>query len=110
MRELSTLIKRFVLLKDDIFEELRRKRQDNVNISSVACRVCDKELQRFLLPFSSQEELESKKLKLKELQPAFVRHVVASLGGQDKIQPTKLAEALGCSYNTLAGYLKNPYL
>lgn len=110
MRELSALIKRFVLLDDDIFEELRCKKPDNLDTSNVVCQVRDKGLQGFLLPFSSQEELENRKLKLKELQPAFVRHVVACLGGLDKIQPTKLAEALGCSYNTLTGYLKNSYL
>ncbi|MBW4055910.1 MAG: sigma-54-dependent Fis family transcriptional regulator [Proteobacteria bacterium] len=106
MRELSTLIKRFVLLNDNIFEELRQNVRRTTQTPVVQCQVCDSELQHFLLPLSSQEELENRQLKLKELQPAFVRHIVASLGGRENIQSTKLAEALGCSYNTLMGYLK----
>jgi len=110
MRELSTLIKRFVLLGDDIFEELRQNARSNSEQSAENCRVRDNELQHFLLPLASQEELDSRHLKLKELQPAFVRHIVASLGGRDNIQPTKLAEALGCSYNTLMSHLREPGL
>ena len=106
MRELSILIKRYVLLDDDIFEELRQNVRDDGEVSTLKFQVSDSQLQHFLLPLSSQEELESRHLKLKELQPAFVRHVVACLGGQENIQPTKLAEALGCSYNTLMSYLK----
>jgi DNA-binding NtrC family response regulator len=107
MRELSTLTKRFVLLGDDIFEELRQNIRRNVEIPAVQCRVCDSELQHFLLPLSSLEELEKRQLKLKGLQPAFVRHIVAGLGGRENIQPTKLAEALGCSYNTLMNHLRD---
>ena len=99
-------IKSFVILDDDIFEELRQNVRDDGEVSTLKFQVSDSQLQHFLLPLSSQEELESRHLKLKELQPAFVRHVVACLGGQENIQPTKLAEALGCSYNTLMSYLK----
>jgi len=106
MRELSTLIKRYVLLDDDIFEELRQNVQRNFKAAVVQCQICDSELQNFLLPLSRYEELESRQLKLKELQPAFIRHIVACLGGRENIQPTKIAEALGCSYNTLMSYLK----
>jgi DNA-binding NtrC family response regulator len=105
MRELSTLIKRFVLLDDNIFTELRR----NVLQNGTAARsfhVSDAGLQNFLRPLASQEELEKRQLKLKDLQPAYIRHIVASLGGRDTIQPTKLAEALGCSYNTLMSNLR----
>ncbi|MBC7962769.1 MAG: sigma-54-dependent Fis family transcriptional regulator [Steroidobacteraceae bacterium] len=107
MRELSTLIKRFVLLGDDIFEELRRNVRGNVETTAVHCQIRDSVLQHFLLPISSQGELESRRLKLKELQPAFIRHIVACLGGREKIHPTKLAEALGCSYNTLMSCLRD---
>ena len=40
------------------------------------------------------------------LQAAFVAHVTASLGGSTAIQPTKLAQSLGCSYNTLMSCLR----
>jgi DNA-binding NtrC family response regulator len=105
MRELSTLIKRFVLLDDDIFDEVRQSARMVTRNSDARFQVCDRELQYFLAPFSGLEELETRCLKLKELQPAFVRHIVASLGGRDNIQTTKLAEALGCSYNTLISNL-----
>lgn len=104
MRELSTLIKRFVLLGDDIFRELREKEQ--AGVEAEAGGALDNEWRRFLLPVSSVEELEARQLTLKNLQPAYVRHLVAALGGRKKIQPTKLAEALGCTYNTLTGYLR----
>ena len=97
MRELSTLIKRFVLLGDDIFQEIRGR------YGSVA-KTAD-EWQRFQLPVASLEDLKQLGITLKELQPAFVQHIVASLGGRDAIQPTKLAETLGCSYNTLMSCL-----
>lgn len=103
MRELSTLIKRFVLLGDDIFKEIQGKRkpvgQREFDI--------DDEWQRFLMPVSSLEDLKARQLILKELQPAFVRYLVASLGGRENIQPTKLAETLGCTYNTLMSCLTN---
>lgn len=101
MRELSTLIKRFVLLGDDIFQEINGSRA----VSSAVAG--DESWQRFLLPVSTMEDLRERGICLKELQPAFVRHVVNSLGGRDNIQPTKLAEALGCTYNTLMSYLSN---
>ncbi|KAA0894231.1 sigma 54-interacting transcriptional regulator [Oryzomonas rubra] len=105
MRELSTLIKRFVILGDDIFEELAAKvRQVGMPIGTGESGGTD-EWQRFLPPFSSMEELKERQINLKKLQPAFVRHVVASLGGRAHIQPTKLAEALGCTYNTLMSCL-----
>ena len=97
MRELSTLIKRFVLLGDDIFQEIRGR------YGSVA-KTAD-EWQRFQLPVATMEDLKQLGITLKELQPAFVQHIVASLGGRDAIQPTKLAETLGCSYNTLMSCL-----
>lgn len=101
MRELSTLIKRYVLLGDDIFKEIAEKkmtiRQSEFDIND--------EWQRFLLPVTSHEDLKARRIILKELQPAFIRHIVAGLGGREKIQPTKLAEALGCTYNTLMSCL-----
>ncbi len=97
MRELSTLIKRFVLLGDDIFQEIRGRYG--------AIAKTDDEWQRFQLPVASMDDLKRLGITLKELQPAFVQHIVASLGGRDAIQPTKLAEALGCSYNTLMSCL-----
>ncbi len=105
MRELSTLIKRFVLLGDDIFEELRQSAGRQKEPDAIQCQIRDSELLRFLKPVSSLEELEQRQLRLKELQPAFVRHLAASLGAHGKVQPTKLAEALGCSYNTLVSHL-----
>lgn len=101
MRELSNLIKRLVLLEDDIFEEIRSGPPPVKRLAPDH----DHELRRFLTPISSLDELKTLNISLKELQPAYVRHVVASLGGRENIQPTKLAEALGCSYNTLMGYL-----
>jgi DNA-binding NtrC family response regulator len=95
MRELSTMIKRLVLLGDDIFAELRRAGGD-ANGSG--------EWGRFVKPICAIEEIQARNLRLKELQPSFVRHLVSSLGGWDRIKPTKLAEALGCSYNTLMSY------
>jgi transcriptional regulator with PAS, ATPase and Fis domain len=106
MRELSTLIKRFILLGDDIFSELRHMTKNCIVSDQLPVAVCSNELQRFLLPFSDQAELETRRLNLRELQSVFVRHVVASLGGRENIQPTKLAEALGCSYNTLISHLQ----
>lgn len=100
MRELSTLIKRYVLLGDDIFEQLRGLGGATGRIGT-SSSVVGNEWRRFLLPISSLDELKTRQINLKELQPAFVRHVVASLGGRHNIQPTKLAEALGCTYNTL---------
>lgn len=97
MRELSTLIKRLVLLGDDIFQDINRR--------NGAGTVSDDGWQRFLQPVGSLDEIISRNMTLKELQPAFVQHVVNALGGRDAIQPTKLAEALGCSYNTLMSCL-----
>jgi DNA-binding NtrC family response regulator len=97
MRELSTLIKRLVLLGDDIFQEIRGRYGSIAKI--------DDEWQRFLLPVASMDDLKRLGITLKELQPAFVQHIVTSLGGRDAIQPTKLAESLGCSYNTLMACL-----
>ncbi|MBJ6799658.1 sigma-54-dependent transcriptional regulator [Geomonas propionica] len=101
MRELSTYIKRLVLLGDDIFKEIMAKRV----VVTPALHAASDEWQRFLLPVSSLNDLRTRQVSLKELQSAYVRHVVASLGGRAKIQPTKLAEALGCTYNTLVGCL-----
>jgi len=103
MRELSTMIKRFVLLGDDIFQEIKSARR---SVGQSAFDSND-EWQRFLLPISSLDDLKARQINVRDLQPAFVRHVVACLGGNDAIQPTKLAEALGCTYNTLKGYLTN---
>ncbi|QOX78652.1 sigma-54-dependent Fis family transcriptional regulator [Trichlorobacter lovleyi] len=97
MRELSTLIKRFVLLGDDIFQEIRGR------YGSVATTA--DEWQRFQVPVANLEDLKQLGITLKELQPAFVQYIVASLGGREAIQPTKLAETLGCSYNTLMSCL-----
>lgn len=107
MRELSTAIKRLVLLGDDIFGELRLSTQRR-EPADTTCRIMNTELQHFLTSIFSMEELEQCNLKLKELPAAFVRHIVASLGGREQIQPTKLAEALGCSYNTLMNHLSDP--
>lgn len=98
MRELSTSIKRLVLLGDDIFKELQESRKPVGIISK-------DEWQRFLMPISCLEDLKERRINLKELQPTYVRHVVDCLGGRENIQPTKLAEALGCTYNTLIGCL-----
>jgi DNA-binding NtrC family response regulator len=103
MRELSTVIKRFVLLGDDIFKEIEEKRKP---VGQGEFHI-DDEWQRFLLPVSTLEDLKARQIALKELQPAFVRQVVSNLGGRENIQPTKLAEALGCSYNTLISCLTN---
>jgi DNA-binding NtrC family response regulator len=104
MRELSTMIKRLVLLGDDIFAELRGKLVCSVGAAEQS-GAFDDEWRQFLLPVATLEELEMRQLKLRNLQPAFVRHLVAGLGGRDQIQPTKLAEMLGCSYNTLVAAL-----
>lgn len=103
MRELSTMIKRFVLLGDDIFKELLETRTSMAS----AIPFTDDVWQKFLEPVADLDELKARQINLKELQAAYVRHVVASLGGRDNIQPTKLAEVLGCTYNTLVGSLKN---
>lgn len=95
MRELSTMTKRLVLLGDDIFAELRHAGGDE-NGSG--------EWDRFVKPIGAMEEIQGRNVILKELQPAFVRHLVSCLGGWGRIKPTKLAEALGCSYNTLMSY------
>ena len=99
MRELSTMIKRFVLLGDDIFAELR---------SACGNASDGVEWGRFLSPIRDMEDILARNLILKELQPTFVRHLVSSLGGWNQIKPTKLAEALGCSYNTLMSYRESP--
>lgn len=72
--------------------------------------VFDDEWRKFIHPVSGLDDLEARQLRLKNLQPAFIRHLVASLGGRSGIQPTKLAEALGCTYNTLMSHLgkENP--
>jgi DNA-binding NtrC family response regulator len=105
MRELSTMIKRLVLLGDDIFGELEQKMiciRDAADLGGVAF---ESEWRQFLLPVVDMQELEARQLKLRNLQPAFLRHLVASLGGREKVKPTKLAEMLGCSYNTLVSSL-----
>ncbi|HEY4743576.1 MAG TPA: sigma 54-interacting transcriptional regulator, partial [Desulfuromonadaceae bacterium] len=68
MRELSTLIKRFVLLGDDIFTEIRESHKPAQAMSDN-----ESKLQRFLMPVSSLEELKARDINLKELQPVFVR-------------------------------------
>jgi DNA-binding NtrC family response regulator len=101
MRELSTLIKRFVLLGDDIFGELQEKPAAAGEPGREEVTAFDEEWGRFLLPVTNLAEVETRRLRLKNLPGAYVRHLVASLGGRSAIQPTKLAEALGCTYNTL---------
>jgi hypothetical protein len=105
MRELSTMIKRLVLLGDDIFAELAGKVISSGCAAGAGENAADDEWGQFLLPVVDWEELQARQLKLKNLQPAFLRHLVASLGGRESIKPTKLAELLGCSYNTLVGCL-----
>ncbi|MRR06940.1 MAG: hypothetical protein EG828_08335 [Deltaproteobacteria bacterium] len=105
MRELSTMIKRFVLLGDDIFDELTKKLTDSGDCPCESGQGYDEEWKRFLLPVTSMEILERRQLKLKNLQSAFVRNLIASLGGRENVQTTKLAEILGCSYNTLVSYI-----
>ncbi len=105
MRELSTMIKRYVLLGDDIFCELDGKTAGTFNPLQKDMNCFDEEWAQFLLPVSGLAEIEARQLQLKNLQAAYLRHLVASLGGRSKVQPTKLAEALGCSYNTLIGGL-----
>ena len=65
----------------------------------------DSQWREFLHPVATLQEIELRGLKLKNLQPAYLRHLVAGLGGRESIQPTKLAEMLGCSYNTLVAAL-----
>lgn len=110
MRELSTMIKRFVLLGDDIFGELEGMITGRGGDRRGGEGVFDDEWRKFIHPVSGLDDLEARQLRLKNLQPAFIRHLVASLGGRSGIQPTKLAEALGCSYNTLMSHLgkENP--
>jgi len=105
MRELSTLIKRFVLLGDDICGELEEKVLSLPDAADQEGNAFDRQWRQFLLPVATLQELEMRQLKLKDLQPAYLRHLVASLGGRESIQPTKLAETLGCSYNTLVAAL-----
>lgn len=105
MRELSTLIKRFVLLGDDIFEELKQKPVATDESFKRGERIYDEEWERFLLPATNLAEIEERGLKLRNLQSAYIRHLVEALGGRQKLQPTKLAEALGCTYNTLVAGL-----
>lgn len=71
--------------------------------------VLDEEWQRFLLPITTPADIIDRGLKLKNLQAAYIRNLVANLGGRAAIQPTKLADALGCSYNTLSSCLR-PYV
>ncbi len=106
MRELSTRIKRFVLLGDDIFREIRDEpaRKNESQVGGAVVR--DEELRRFLLPAARIEEIAERGLTLKNLNAAYLRHLVATLGGKERIRPTKLAEALGCSYNTLVAHLE----
>ncbi|BCR07042.1 hypothetical protein DESUT3_41110 [Desulfuromonas versatilis] len=105
MRELSAMIKRLVLLGDDIFRELDGKPTGSMVFPGTEEATFDEEWRQFLLPVSSLAEIEARQLKLKALQGAYVRHLVASLGGRTRIQPTKLAETLGCTYNTLMSCL-----
>ena len=105
MRELSNAVKRLVLLGDDIFGELPVAGGRQGANTPQAVRILDQELKRLLTPVTCLDDLEQRSLSLKELPGAYIRHIVASLGGRDAIQPTKLAEALGCSYNTLVSHL-----
>ena len=105
MRELSTMIKRFVLLGDDIFGELEGKATSLLDGTGQGEDAFDSQWREFLHPVATLQEIELRGLKLKNLQPAYLRHLVAGLGGRESIQPTKLAEMLGCSYNTLVAAL-----
>jgi len=106
MRELSSLIKRYVLLEDDIFKELISKTlSTKTQLPAAAQYLFDADWGRFIQPVTSLAEVEALDLRIKELQGAFVRNLVANLGGRDAIQTTKLAEVLGCSYNTLMSHL-----
>ena len=107
MRELSNAVKRLVLLGDDIFGELPVAGGRQGANTPQAVRILDQELKRLLTPVTCLDDLEQRSLSLKELPGAYIRHIVASLGGRDAIQPTKLAEALGCSYNTLVSHLEH---
>jgi DNA-binding NtrC family response regulator len=106
MRELSTMIKRFVLLGDDIFGELSDRMACIEKSAEKNMGSLDDEWSRFILPVSNMEELEARQLRLKNLQPAFVRNLICALGGSGNVQPTKLAEALGCTYNTLMSHMR----
>jgi len=106
MRELSSMIKRYVLLGDDIFKELIDKTLSATTPPpNAAQHIYDADWGRFLQPVTSMAEVEALDLRIKELQGAFVRNLIASLGGRDAVQTTKLAEVLGCSYNTLMSHL-----
>ena len=97
MRELSSLIKRFVLLDDDIFSELAAK---------CSPAATENDWNNFLLPVTSLTDLTERGLKLSNLPSAYLNHLASQFGGKDAIQPTKLAQALDCSYNTLMNHLK----
>lgn len=107
MRELANMIKRLVLLGDDIFQELKDRSKDTKKLGDVRVKAFDDEWRQFLLPVSSMADIEERSLKLKKLQGAYVRHLVASLGGRTRVQPTKLAQTLGCTYNTLTSCLNS---
>jgi len=105
MRELSNMIKRYVLLKDNIFEELKLKtlRRSASNDKYKSC--FDETWASFIQPIPDIETVTSLGLKLNELQGAFIRNLVANFGGRQKVQLTKLAKLLDCSYNTLNKHL-----
>ncbi len=105
MRELSNMIKRYVLLGDDIFEELRSKKILSSSPSASSEIHKDSDWEKFTQPVADIETIQKLGLKLGELQGAFVRNLILHLGGRDKVQVTKLAKALDCSYNTLNKYL-----
>jgi DNA-binding NtrC family response regulator len=103
MRELSTLIKRLVLLGDDIFEEIRQKPSPPAPSQGKTHFLT--EWQRYTEPLTNLDEIEQRGLQLAELPGTFLRNLVDGLGGRQAIQPTKLAKALGCTYNTLVAHL-----
>ena len=106
MRELSNMIKRYVLLGDDIFKELRSKKLLYSSPSaSYEIHEGDNAWKKFTQPVANIETIQKFGLKLGDLQGAFVRNLVLHLGGRDKVQLTKLAKILDCSYNTLNKYL-----
>jgi len=105
MRELSTCVKRMILLNENPLDHIAAKSAPSIEPLATGMMVHDQEWQDFTLPVRDVGELASRSLNIKNLQAAYVRNLVASLGGPERIQPTKLAKILGCSYNALKHYL-----
>lgn len=107
MRELSSAIKRYVLLGDNIFDELRVSSADFSVRDGEVLRPfgIDEEWKQFIQPVTNLDSIKNLKIKLNQLQAAYLRNLIANLGGREKVSLTKLAATLDCSYNTLRKHL-----